>query len=370
MSTISKPFLFSSFHNTLPKHYTTHTNTIMTTPQTQLINNELFFEDIPNAFYCSIQTDNPILIYFKNDINESIPLNNTTKFQNKLIIINLIINSTQFNNFKRLFPNYFNLYDFEDYNLLLLNNKHKIVNKWNISQCKKANSIQLYLEDYLNISIETDNTCNQVELQHNYKHYELERIKSLIHQDQINRNIDDSKTHLPNKTNKYNIASHSPNSNKCTLSIKLQDSSVIVHTFNFCTDNLVSVKKYIEIVTGNKIPSNVSFHKVLPKRRYSKQEELQSLNSLNLLPRSALYLIKNKEYIRELRRHRDSSQDLKYIFYFINIFKNLFQFLHLIIPRSSIKNKNDKNNNIINSKSYSSDDIRRNPSFAFNDHLP
>lgn len=346
-----------------------HIHTMMATPQTQLMNNEMFIEDIPNAFYLSLQTDTPILIHFKEEINESIPLNNLSKFQDKLIIINLVINSTQFNNFKRLFPNYFNLYDIENYNLLLLNNNYDVISKWNVSLINSTNSIQLYLEVYLNINNETNNTCKQIELRHEYKQNEVKRIKSLIHQDKINRHTSGSNVNLQNIITKDNILSTPHITNECTLRIKLNDSSVIVHTFNSCTDSLTTVKKYIEIVTGNKIPSDVSFHKVLPKRRYSNQEELQSLNSLDLLPRSSLYLIKNKEYIRELRRHRDSSQDLKYIFFFIEIFRKLFQFLHLNSLISSTKNKNHSNI-VINCKSYLGDDIRRNPSFPFNDHLP
>lgn len=343
----------------------------MTAPDTQLTTNEIFIEDIPNAFYHSIQTDCPILIYFEENINDSIPLNNISKFQNRLIIVNLIINSTQFYNFKRLFPNYFKFYDIENYNVLLLNNNN-IIKKWKISQHESSNYLQSYLEDYLFIKKVTATTCNKIELRRNYKQNELERIKSLIHQDEINRHNENSNIISQHKIIKDNIIFNSTNgnNNECTLRIKLNDSSIIEHTFNSCTDSLATVKKYIEIVTGNKVPSDVSFHKVLPKRRYNKQEELQSLNSLDLLPRSALYLLKNKEYIRELRRHRDSSQDLKYIFFFIEKFKKLFQFMHFNQSKSFSKNKN-VTNNYINSKSYlGNNNLRRDRSFAFNDHLP
>ncbi|KAG0653829.1 hypothetical protein C6P45_003631, partial [Maudiozyma exigua] len=129
----------------------------MTAPDTQLTNNEIFIEDIPNAFYHSIQTDSPILIYFKENFNDPIPLENISKFQNRLIIVNLIINSTQFHNFKRLFPNYFKFYEIENYDVLLLNN-NDITKKWKISQYESSHDIQQYLEDYLLIKKVTGTT--------------------------------------------------------------------------------------------------------------------------------------------------------------------------------------------------------------------
>ncbi|CAB4254547.1 similar to Saccharomyces cerevisiae YJL048C UBX6 UBX (ubiquitin regulatory X) domain-containing protein that interacts with Cdc48p [Maudiozyma barnettii] len=334
-----------------------------------------FINNVPHAFYRALQTDLPLLIIIQNqenddDSNHVVSRKDLTIFKDKLIMMCLYYGTTELDNFKRLFPNTIISQNNDSYIILMKGSN--VLNNWDLTQYSWP-TIKNDLKKKFNIinesiSVKFSKTQN---FQLTYREKELNRIKYLINQDKLERQCENFLE--PNNHNVINIKKSNSNYDitdnenaKCKLRIKLNDASTIEHTFNSCTDSLLTVKKYIEIVTGKRIPSDFAFHHVLPKRRFSDQEELQSLNSLNLKPNSALFLFKNKEYIRELRRSRDASQDFKYINICINKIKQLLQFMHLRKKETTIGTFSST----INSKYFIRKNIRPAPSYPFNDHLP
>ena len=138
-------------------------------------------------------------------------------------------------------------------------------------------------------------------------------------------------------------------SGKYTLRIKLDDSSCVEHAFNPCTTSLKDVKAYVANVLNRKLAYDLAFYNVWPKRRYSKTQERMSLNTLNLKPRSTLYLLENREYIRELRRTRNVSQDFKYIMFCVNKIRSMFRVFPLGGRRKAIRSRS---NTEMHSKSF------------------
>ncbi|SMN19262.1 similar to Saccharomyces cerevisiae YJL048C UBX6 UBX (ubiquitin regulatory X) domain-containing protein that interacts with Cdc48p [Maudiozyma saulgeensis] len=347
-------------------------------PEFSLLNTDktLYIDNVPDAFYRAMQTDSSLLVIIQNKLtNNNILINDLTKFNMNSIIIQLSYNTTQLEYFKKLFPK-LNSFNENNTNLILIKDSD-ILNNWDLTNHSWL-SIEQYLESYFRTDNNNSKTIAQQTFQPsrlNYDEMELIRIKKLIYQDKREKHFEviykdnNNNNNINRCTNSNKVSKNYNNSSKGknhTLRIKLDDASTIVHTFNSCTDSLLTVKKYIEIVTGKPIPIDFSFHNVLPKRKYTKQEELQSLNSLNLITKSSLYLFKNKEYIRELRRSRDASQDFKYINICISKIKSLLQFMRLIKRETTIGSPTHN----MNSKYSLSNNVRHGSSCPFNDHLP
>lgn len=275
----------------------------MTQQQLQVVQENSFLKvDTAEAIYNSTQTGKPLIVIISDTSgNDFLNLDDLKLFEDMAIWLEINRSSTQFDMFTNLFPQIgkemeSSIAIIEDGKLINLIKLYESVNIINI------------LNDYFQLDINDQIEENSTTKSRTKNISEYKRVGLLIDNDKV-ENLSNTKIQQ---------------SNECTLRIKLDDSKTITHTFNSCTNNLKDVKEYIETITNKKIPRYHSFHRVLPKKRFNGLDELKSLNTLDLMPRSTLYLIKNRGIIRELRRTRDSSQDFKYISFFIMFLRNVY----------------------------------------------
>ncbi|GMM54798.1 hypothetical protein DAKH74_014140 [Maudiozyma humilis] len=271
--------------------------------------------DLAQAVYKTTQTGGPLVVLVLDNTEPSKEM--LDRVAKGAVVLLLRHDSEQFKTFCALFH-----YKDNDDNkdivapCVLLTEQSRIVHQWPVSETDEASSWDTQLGNLL-MQLRISGYSDQLFLEEQ-------------------------------TTDRYDTPQVTSADSKCALRIKLDDSTFVEHSFNACTTSLKDVKEYVANVLDKKLARDLAFHSVLPKRRYTKTEERMSLNTLDLMPRSTLYLLKNKKYIRELRRTRDASQDFKYIMFCVNKIRSMFH----IFPMISRSRTTRAHNGGIHTKSF------------------
>lgn len=277
----------------------------------------LFFASVTDAVELSISSKKPLVVY-----STSAPDNNTwihtwfnedsaLRFKEYAIWLKLIQGTDQFNYFKQIFSSVTVPSVFVVKNGQL---SHSLTGEQNISNHWEALSSVLefpILHDSANIDAkhvqkipiksekeELENITQKIEKEEMVKQQRLaqeekERILSLVASDREERKKRNSAEigvkEIGNKEVFDNIKDTSILHTKtCTLLIKLTNSTSLRNTFDSKT-TLNEVRKWVDMHrTDGDVP--YSFHRNIPRLTFLESDELKTLETLSLTPRSVLIL--------------------------------------------------------------------------------